>query len=77
MVPATLLHRFTNDTRDDPETVEQWAQWDQVEDWGFFDASDEMEYPRRQLKAGKTSGLSMMVVPELEEYFCGKLTARN
>ncbi|CAL8109935.1 unnamed protein product [Orchesella dallaii] len=71
MVPGTLLHRFTNDTRDDKKTVEAWAAWDQEEDWGFTHASSEQfKYPRRQLKAGKASGLSILLDPALDEYFC-------
>lgn len=30
----------------------------------------ERTFPRRQLKAGKTSGLSILLNPDLHEYFC-------
>lgn len=72
MIPTSLLHRFTNDSRDDPADVEEWKLWDQDEDWGFTDDTKDFKYPKRQLKAGKPSGLSIMMDPDLQEYFCGE-----
>lgn len=72
MIPTSLLHRFTNDSRDDPMEVGKWALWNQDENWGFADVPEDFEYPKRQLKAGMTSGLSVLLDPDLKEYFCGE-----
>lgn len=71
-----LVDIYRNDSRDDPKEVSEWSVWD-IENNGLLDDGDETQdrghertYPRRQLKAGKTSGLSILLNPQLNEYFC-------
>ncbi|CAG7733824.1 unnamed protein product [Allacma fusca] len=76
MVSQTLLNTFRSyDDRDDPEVVRQWSNWDIGKDGLLIrDDYDEngtfRKYPRRQKRSGKTFGLSILLDPDLGEYFC-------
>ena len=59
-----------NNSRDDPAEVHEWAKWDPRKKGLFLDENFANEYPRRQWRAGKTYGLSVLLNPNLEEYFC-------
>ncbi|ODM96336.1 Pickpocket protein 28 [Orchesella cincta] len=74
MVPPTLLYRHLNDSRDDQKEIEEWSEW-KAEESGFLVQGSDSEkpmrtFPRRQIKAGKTYGLSILLNPDLGEYFC-------
>ncbi len=63
-----------NDTREDKDEIEEWSAWDYekhgllIKDQG--NSTKTTTYPRRQYRAGKSSGLSVLLNPDLDEYFC-------
>jgi hypothetical protein len=72
---TTFLWTFActsrNDTREDPEEIAEWSAWD-FEKEGFLASTSGpiRTFPRRQKRAGKSSGLSVLLNPDLHEYFC-------
>jgi len=64
------LFDFRDDERDDETEIHQWEQWD-IDDDGFLLQKDyKFDFPRRQKQAGKSFGLSFVLNPALDEYFC-------
>ncbi|CAL8113040.1 unnamed protein product [Orchesella dallaii] len=74
MLPHSLLHTFTNDSRDSKELLGSWSSWkDKLTAQNYFRSDDEQTpapYPKRQNRAGKASGLMFLLDPALNEYFC-------
>ena len=73
-ISIQLVHDFysRNDSRDDEAEVAEWAKWN-VENDGFIfsgEKANRRRYPRRQGRTGKTYGLSILLDPNLDEYFC-------
>ncbi len=65
-----LLSR--NDSRENEEEIRQWGKWDIDKDGLLISSSakDKVIYPRRQMKAGLTSGLSFLLNVDSAEYYC-------
>ncbi|CAL8093922.1 unnamed protein product [Orchesella dallaii] len=72
MVPLSLLYTLRNDSRDDPLEIEQWQSWDIDSDGMLFSSTAPYtnQFPRRQMKAGLTSGLSVLLNVNSKEYYC-------
>lgn len=66
----TILN-YRNDNREDRDEIDEWSAWD-YEKHGLLiqDAEKTKTYPRRQSRAGKSSGLSVLLNPDLDDYFC-------
>lgn len=59
----------------DAKEISAWSKWDIVKnglllDNKHYDPSKTPPFPRRQNRAGKSSGLSVLLNPDLQEYFC-------
>lgn len=54
-----------------PKEIRQWKKWDIDQDGLLLTLSpDELEFPRRQMKAGLTNGLSFLLNVNYKEYYC-------
>jgi len=78
-----ILFCERNEKRYNEYEVNEWAKWD-LEKNGLLvldskresvsmeqnGDAPEIKFPRRQNRAGKSSGLSVLLNPDLHEYFC-------
>ncbi|CAL8117104.1 unnamed protein product [Orchesella dallaii] len=73
MVPPSILHRFNmSGIREDPVVADKW-EWDGeglVKSRGKEAPQNYPDFPRRQKIPGQSFGLSILLNPGLEEYFC-------
>ncbi len=75
-IPLSLLRKFEDkydEMIDDPERVEAWKEADvSMDNLIIVDESEaEMrKYPRRQKYPGRGAGLSILLDPDLDEYYC-------
>lgn len=73
-IPIALLmsNYIDHGLRDDPEIIESWKQADIDIDnlIATGEDKDKREYPRRQKYPGRGGGLSILLEPDLDEYFC-------
>jgi len=60
----------SNDERDNEKEINQWEQWDIDSDGFLLEQNYTYDFPRHQMQAGKSFGLSFVLNPALEEYFC-------
>ncbi|XP_035705890.1 pickpocket protein 28-like isoform X2 [Folsomia candida] len=72
MIPQTLLSRYLTDDREDKTEIAEWSAWDYENDGLLIRDSEKLSrtYPRRQYRAGRSSGLSVLLNPDLDDYFC-------
>ena len=74
LIKKLLLSR--SDSRDSPEVIEEWKKSDLDIDSLLLKAEDVEagidipSYPRRIRRAGKPYGLSILLNPGLDEYYC-------
>ncbi|CAL8072486.1 unnamed protein product [Orchesella dallaii] len=70
-IPITLLQRYLNFTTETPETVKEWRQ-ENLDTDNLFPppGAPYRKYPRRQFHPGRSAGLSILLDPDLDEYFC-------
>lgn len=60
-----------NDSRESAEEIHQWEKWDIDQDGLLLTTSpEETKFPRRQIKAGLTNGLSFLLNVDSSEYYC-------
>lgn len=87
VVPLTLLLKYRNDSRDDPDVVKDWAESNRATGNNILSPAIEVEntilrgslpiYPYRQVYHGRSSGLSVLLDPDLNEYFCRNTDANG
>lgn len=66
-----LCNVFRNDSRDDPVRVQEWSDADlDYDKLVFTKQTTNRKYPLRQVYPGKESGLSILLNPDVDEYFC-------
>ncbi|CAL8072488.1 unnamed protein product [Orchesella dallaii] len=77
VVPLTLLLKYRNDSRDDPQVVKDWHDVNEATGHNVLLPAIEKDknvptpkYPYRQVYHGRSSGLSVLLDPDLDEYFC-------
>ncbi|XP_021957283.1 pickpocket protein 28 [Folsomia candida] len=82
MVPMSLLLNLKNDSRDDKVRIEEWESLQLDTDNIILDEEGVFEheyrhkfgtlpkFPQRQRRPGKTTGLSVLLNPDDESYFC-------
>ncbi|XP_035711213.1 pickpocket protein 28 [Folsomia candida] len=82
MVPMSLLMNLRNDSRDNQERIDEWDSLDLdtdniiLDEDGVFESNyrekfgTRPKYPYRQSRPGKTTGLSVLLDPDEEGYFC-------
>jgi len=63
-------YNFSDDKRDNEKEIHQWEQWDIDDDGFLLPKNYDHDFPRRQKQAGKSFGLSFVLNPALDEYFC-------
>lgn len=62
-----------NDSRDDEKEILEWQEWNKesaTDVDGILLKGYKGSFPRRQMESGKSFGLSLLLNPRLEEYFC-------
>jgi len=68
-----ILFLSRNDTRDDDQEVAAWLNVN-LANSGLLEKDDHSDSdaarPRRQNQAGKSFGLSFLLDPNLDEYYC-------
>jgi hypothetical protein len=77
MIPHMLLYKNLSEKRYKEEELIEWSKWDLEKNGLLINAKPgdeeyktEQKFPRRQNRAGKSSGLSVLLNPDLHEYFC-------
>ncbi|OXA61991.1 Pickpocket protein 28 [Folsomia candida] len=82
MVPMSLLMNLRNDSRDNQTRINDWESLNLDTDNMILDEEGAFEneyrqkfgtlprFPRRQRRPGKSTGLSMLLNPDKEGYFC-------
>ncbi|XP_021965019.1 pickpocket protein 28 [Folsomia candida] len=82
MVPMSLLMNLRNDSRDNQARIEEWESLSLDTDNIILDEDGTFEneymqkfgtlprFPRRQRRPGKSTGLSVLLNPDEESYFC-------
>ncbi|CAG7817992.1 unnamed protein product, partial [Allacma fusca] len=73
MMPKQLLYRNseTSENGNASEEFKDWKNWEWDGDTLLTPKEETKgEYPRRQKLPGKTFGLSILLNPDLHEYFC-------
>ncbi|CAL8134972.1 unnamed protein product [Orchesella dallaii] len=72
MIPKELM--FKNSTLpSDPELqqrIQEWKDADVNYENLVSQGGNSDDYPKKQLRSGRSSGLSFLIDPELDEYFC-------
>lgn len=70
MVPLSLLYTRRNVKGETADEIRQWEKWNLETEGVLLSNTPDQEFPRRQMKAGRTNGLSFLLNVNLKEYFC-------